>query len=730
MRIWPGQPYPLGATWDGTGVNIAVFSDNATKVELCVFDSADEGTELRVELPERTYRVFHGYFPDLKPGALYGFRVHGPYSPYQGHRFNSNKLLLDPYARAIGRNLKWDDSLFGYRFGDPAEDLSFDERDSAPYAPLGLIVDTAFTWGNDRLPQTPWEKTVIYEVHVKGFTKLMPGVPEKLRGTYAGLASAVAIEHLKSLGVTAVELMPIHYHVDERFLVQQGRVNYWGYNTLGFFAPDPRYCATRDPELMVQEFKSMVRTLHAAGIEVILDVVYNHTAEGDQLGPTLSWRGIDNASYYRLKPDNLRRYMDFTGCGNTPQIRHPRVLQLMMDSLRYWATEMHVDGFRFDLAATLARQYSSVDLLSGFFNVIHQDPVLSQVKLIAEPWDVGDDGYQVGRFPVIWTEWNARYRDCVRRFWKGDGGTVNELATRLAGSSDLYMDDGRRPSASVNFVTCHDGFTLQDLVSFDSKHNEANGEGNRDGTDANYSWNCGAEGPTEDLDVQVMRERQKRNLLATLLLSQGVPMILSGDELGHSAQGNNNCYSQDNYLSWLNWDLSPEQQRFLNFAKKLIAIRKSQPALSRRHFFRGPIRGDELEEIYWLDSSGKQMDDEAWNSGFVRSLGMLLLGHCSQVDEHGACIVGDHLLVLMNAHHEVIPFTLPAELQKVTGLERLFDTADGDTTITIYDPSKPYPLQPRSMALFRRRPFERRSDVPEVARGATSASRMARMLED
>lgn len=729
MRTWPGQPYPLGATWDGTGVNVAIFSDNATNIELCLFDSAD-GQEHRVALPEKTYHVFHGYFPDLKPGALYAFRAYGPYSPYQGHRFNPNKLLLDPYARAIGRDLTWDDSLFGYHYGDSAEDLSFDSRDSGSFAPLGLIVDTAFTWGSDAPPKTPWEKTIIYETHVKGFTRLMPGVPERLRGTYAGLASAAAIGHLKSLGVTAVELLPIHYHIDERFLVQQGRVNYWGYNTLGFFAPDPRYCATRDPELMIQEFKSMVRTLHAAGIEVILDVVYNHTAESDRLGPTLSWRGIDNASYYLLKPDNLREYMDFTGCGNTPQIRHPRVLQLMMDSLRYWVTEMHVDGFRFDLAATLARQYGNVDLMSGFFNVIHQDPILSQVKLIAEPWDVGHDGYLVGQFPVIWTEWNGRYRDCVRRFWKGEGGTVNELATRLAGSSDLYMDDGRRPSASVNFVTCHDGFTLQDLVTYEEKHNDANGEGNRDGTDANYSWNCGVEGPTTDPEVLRLRDRQKRNLLATLLLSQGVPMLLSGDELGHTARGNNNCYSQDNELSWLNWDLSAEQQKFLEFTRKLIAIRMSQPALSRRHFFQGPVRGDELQEIYWLDSTGNQMNDETWNSGLVRSLGMLLLGHCGQIDEHGVCIIGDHLLVLMNAHHEAIPFTLPLELHKVKGLERLFDTADGDTTITIFDPSKPYLLQPRSMALFRRRPYDRREHVAAGLAAETVSSRFAPMLED
>lgn len=731
MRIWPGQPYPLGATWDGTGVNIAVFSDNATRVEVCLFDSPDDVREsARIELPERTYHVFHGYFPDLKPGTLYGLRVSGPYDPLRGHRFNVNKLLLDPYARAIGRDLRWDDSLFGYRYGHPSEDLTFDDRDSAPFAPLGQIVDTAFTWGGDRLLRTPWEKTIIYELHVKGFTKLLPGVPEKLRGTYAGLASAASVEHLKSLGITAVELLPIHFHVDERFLVKQGRVNYWGYNTLGFFAPDPRYGAAHDPELLVHEFKSMVRTLHSAGIEVILDVVYNHSAEGDHLGPTLCWRGIDNTTYYHLQHDNLRYYMDFTGCGNSPYTRHPRVLQLIMDSLRYWVTEMHIDGFRFDLAATLGRQFRSVDHMSGFFNVIHQDPVLSQVKLIAEPWDVGDDGYQVGRFPIIWTEWNARYRDCVRRFWKGDGGTVSEFATRLAGSSDLYKDDGRRPSASINFVTCHDGFTLQDIVSYSTKHNEANGEGNRDGANDNNSWNCGAEGPTIDPQIIELRERQKRNLLATLLLSQGVPMLLAGDELSHSTLGNNNCYSMDNELSWLNWELSPKQQKFLDFARKLIAIRKSQPALSRRHFFQGPVRGDELEEIFWLDSTGRQMDDEAWNAGFVRSLGMLLLGHCSQVDERGACIVGDHLLILMNSHYETIPFTLPAELQRVKGLERLFDTSDGDTTITYYNPGEPYPLHARSMALFRRRAFERREPVAGAPGSTAINDRLARMLEE
>ena len=706
MRVWPGQPYPLGSTWDGAGVNFAVFSDAATKVELCLFDSPEALQESRrIELPERTYHVFHGYFPDLKPGTLYGLRVSGPYKPEVGLRFNSNKLLLDPYARAIGRPLKWDDSLFGYCIDDPRGDMSFDARDSAPFAPLGLIVDPTFNWKNDHPPQPSWEKTIIYEVHVKGFTQLLPGVPVEQRGTYAGLASGAAIDHLKHLGVTAVELLPVHFHIDEAFLVQQGRVNYWGYNTLGFFAPDPRYCATDDPELVVPEFQSMVQALHSAGIEVILDVVYNHTAEGNQFGPTLSWRGLDNTAYYHLVAEDLRSYKDFTGCGNSPYLRHPRVLQLVMDSLRYWVTEMHVDGFRFDLAATLARQFHDVDLMSGFFNVIHQDPILSQVKLIAEPWDIGVDGYQVGNFPIIWTEWNGRYRDCVRSFWKGDGGVVNELATRLAGSSDLYENDGRHPSASINFVTCHDGFTLQDLVSYEEKHNQANGEGNRDGSDDNRSWNCGLEGATDDPDIVALRQRQQRNLLATLLLSQGVPMLLAGDEIGHTAQGNNNCYSQDNETSWLNWSLSPTQQHLLQFTRHLIAIRKRQPALSRRHFFRGSTDGTDLKELYWLDSHGRQMEDESWNDRLVQSLGVLLLGYCSQIDDQGACIVGDNLLILMNAHQEMVPFTMPIRLQQMEGIERLFDTYDGDTSIIPYDPKHPYPLQPHSIALFRKSAF-------------------------
>ena len=531
----------------------------------------------------------------------------------------------------------------------------------------------------------------------------MTEVPEKLRGTYAGLASAPSIDYLKKLGVTAVELLPIHFHVDEDFLTQKHRVNYWGYNSLGFFAPEPRYCATHDPELMAQEFKSMVRTLHSAGIEVILDVVYNHTAEGNQRGPTLSWRGIDNTSYYLLNDANRQFYTDFTGCGNTLYMRHSRVLQMIMDSLRYWVTEMHVDGFRFDLASTLGRQFHSVDRMSAFFNVIHQDPILSQVKLIAEPWDVGEGGYQSGKFPVIWTEWNGRYRDCTRRFWKGDCGTVGEMATRLAGSADLYEDNGRKPSASINFVTCHDGFTLNDLVSYNQKHNEANGEGNRDGNDHNLSWNCGTEGPSDDVEILALRARQQRNFLATLFVSQGVPMLLAGDERSHSAQGNNNCYSQDNFLSWLSWELNPDQQKQLDFVRRLIEIRREQPALSRRRFFQSSSQGDDVDDIYWLDSSGQRMTESAWNDPNQRSLGMLLLGHCSQIDEFGACIIGDNLLVLMNADNKPIPYSMPKAVKRFRYLDRLFDTFHGNTEILQFDTSAAYLLQPQSMALFRHR---------------------------
>src|SRR6516162_924531 len=559
MKVLPGRSYPLGATWDGAGVNFALFSEHATKVELCLFDATEQAAQTaRIPLREQTDQVWHAYLPDVEPGQLYGYRVYGPYEPAKGHRFNPGKVILDPYAKAIGRDLKWDDSLFGYKIGDPNADLSFDERDSAPFAPLAAVVDNAFTWGDDRPPRVPWTKTLIYELHVKGFTMRHPGVPEKQRGTYAGVASEAAVQHLRSLGVTAVELMPVHQHVDDRHLQERGLHNYWGYNTLAFFAPELRYASKHSPRKSVQEFKMMVRSLHAAGIEVILDVVYNHTGEGSPLGPTLSMRGADNAAYYRLAEDP-RYYMDFTGTGNTLNMTHPYVLQLIMDSLRYWVVEMHVDGFRFDLASTLARELFDVDRLGAFFDIIHQDPLLSQVKLIAEPWDVGPGVYQVGNFPVLWTEWNGKYRDGVRRFWKGDGGTASELATRLAGSSDLYQDDGRKPYASINFITCHDGFTLHDLVSYNEKHNEANGEENRDGASDNNSWNCGEEGDTNDPEIIELRERQKRNLMSTLMLSVGVPMMLGGDELGHGQDGNNNAYCQDNELTWLDWELDDRQ---------------------------------------------------------------------------------------------------------------------------------------------------------------------------
>lgn len=703
MRIWPGSPYPLGATWDGRGVNFALFSECSTKVELCLFDSASSPKEThRITLLERTNHVWHGYFPDLRPGQLYGYRVHGPYEPQNGHRFNSNKLLLDPYAKAIGRELKWDPSLYGYKIGDPNADLSFDERDSSAFAPLAIVIEPAFTWSNDEAPRTPWHQSVIYEVHVKGFTQRLAGVPEKLRGTYAGLASEAAVKHLTNLGVTAVELLPIHYHVDEPFLADKGKVNYWGYNTLGYLAPNARYAAAETAQGALEEFKSMVRALHDAGIEVILDVVYNHTAEGNQLGATLSMRGIDNSNYYHLSPQDQRYYMDFTGCGNTMRMHEPRVLQLIMDSLRYWTTEMHVDGFRFDLASALARELHDVDKLSSFFDIIQQDPVLNQVKLIAEPWDVGPGGYQVGNFPVGWAEWNGKYRDNVRRFWKGDGGTASEFATRLTGSSDLYAWGGRSPAASINFVTCHDGFNLQDLVSYDQKHNEANGEDNRDGSNANDSWNCGVEGPTNDKAILALRERQKRNFMATLLFSQGVPMLLAGDELGHTQQGNNNVYCQDNDLSWLDWQMTPERLAFLEFCKRAIQIRLENPALHRRRFFHGRhIRGVGIRDIVWLNSTGREMTDEDWDASFVHCLGVFLAGHVDDVDEVGQPITGDNLLLLLNASHENISFELPEMASQLPSLEVLLDTANPSADSLQHCPKDPFNLEGRSLVLFR-----------------------------
>ncbi len=702
MRVWPGNPYPLGATWDGAGVNFALFAESATKVELCLFDSPESTQEShRITLKEYTDKVWHAYLPDVLPGQLYGYRVHGPYEPTQGHRFNPSKVVLDPYAKLIGRNLKWDDSLFGYKVGDEQADLSFDDRDSAAFAPLGAVLDPAFTWGDDRSPRTPWHKTVIYELHVKGFTQLNPHVPEHLRGSYAGLASESAIKHLTDLGVTAVELLPVHHFLDDRHLIEKGLHNYWGYNTLAYFAPASHYSFDGIQQDAAQQFKMMVRAMHAAGLEVILDVVYNHTAEGNQMGPTLSMRGVDNAAYYRLAPDP-RYYMDFTGTGNTLNMTQPFVLQLVMDSLRYWVSEMHIDGFRFDLASTLARELFEVNRLGAFFDIIHQDPVLSQVKLIAEPWDVGPGGYQVGNFPVLWTEWNGKYRDCVRRFWKGDGSTASELATRLAGSSDLYQDDGRKPYASINFITCHDGFTLNDLVSYSEKHNEANGENNNDGANDNNSWNCGAEGATDDPAIVELRERQRRNLMATLMLSVGVPMMLGGDELGHSQDGNNNAYCQDNELTWIDWDLDESQQQFLEFVRKLIFIRRSQPVLHRRKFFLGrAIRGSTIKDISFLNPSGQEMSDEDWNAGFVKCLGVRLAGDLvNDENERGEPIVGETLMFLLNGHWEPIPFTLPPIREPGHVWDRIFDTADTRDEPMEFDGAGEYPLQDRSFVLL------------------------------
>jgi glycogen operon protein len=701
--VFPGAPYPLGATWDGLGVNFALYSEHATRVELCLFDSTEPGPEaVRIDLAEQTDMVWHAYLPDLKPGQLYGYRVHGPYDPALGFRFNPSKVVLDPYAKAIGRPVRWHDSLFGFQVDSPQADLSRDLRDSAAWAPLAAVIDPAFTWGDDRSPRTPWHHTVIYELHVKGLTKRHPAVPEPLRGTYAALTLQPVIDHLLRLGVTAVELMPVHHHAYDRHLVERGLSNYWGYNTLSYFAPDLRYSDSFQPLESVREFKMMVRALHAAGIEVILDVVYNHTAEGNHLGPTLSMRGVDNTSYYRLMPDNPRLYLDFTGTGNTLNMQSPRVLQLIMDSLRYWVTEMHVDGFRFDLASTLARELYEVDRLGAFFDVIHQDPVISQVKLIAEPWDLGEGGYQVGNFPVLWTEWNGKYRDTVRRFWRGDKGVVSEFATRVAGSSDLYGHSGRRPYSSINFVTCHDGFTLQDLVSYNQKHNEANLEDNRDGENNNLSWNCGVEGPTDDPVIRELRARQQRNLLATLLVSQGVPMISEGDEMGRTQLGNNNAYCQDSELTWLDWRLDDAREALLAFTRYLVRLRESQPALRRRRFLRG-IQVDGMKDVTWLAADGQEMTPELWSAPDLRWLGMLLNGGAADdVDEAGRPITGDTLLVLFNAHERDVPFAL-ARAPGADGWECLIDTREATPDVRTIAAGERYLLEGRSVAVFRAR---------------------------
>jgi glycogen operon protein len=700
VQVWPGQPYPLGATFDGAGTNFALFSEVAERVELCLFD--DAGAETRIDLKEVDAFVWHGYLPNVAAGQRYGFRVHGPYDPARGHRCNPNKLLLDPYAKAVDGEIDWDESLFGYRFADPEQR---NDADSAPHMVKSVVVSPFFDWANDRAPRTPYADTVVYETHVRGFTVRHPGVPEELRGTYAALAHPAAIEHLTSLGVTAVELMPVHQYVRDHHLVERGLTNYWGYNTIGFLAPHQAYAANSIGGQQVQEFKSMVKALHEAGIEVILDVVYNHTAEGNHLGPVLSFRGIDNAAYYRLVEDDPRHYRDYTGTGNSLYVRHPQVLQLIMDSLRYWVTEMHVDGFRFDLAATLAREFYDVDRLSAFFDLVQQDPIVSRVKLIAEPWDVGEGGYQVGNFPPLWTEWNGKYRDTVRDFWRGEPATLAEFASRLTGSSDLYESDGRRPYASVNFVTAHDGFTLDDLVSYNDKHNDANGEGNADGESHNRSWNCGAEGPTDDHDVIELRERQKRNFLTTLLLSQGIPMILGGDEIGRTQGGNNNAYCQDNDISWYDWERAREHEVLLAFTRRVAALRHDHPVFRRRRYFQGrPLRGSDVADIGWFRPDGTVMTDDDWESGFAKSVMVYLNGDAiPEPDARGERIVDDSFFLLFNAHHEPIDFTLP-EGEYGEAFEVAVDTAVPipETEERRAKPGAAFPVEPRSVVVLRK----------------------------
>jgi isoamylase len=656
-ELWPGKAYPLGATYDGAGTNFTLFSEVADRVELCLFDA--DGAETRITLPEVDYFVWHGYIPAIEPGQRYGYRVYGPYEPAEGLRCNPNKLLLDPYSKAIDGTFDWNQSLFSYTFGDPD---SRNDDDSAASMPKSVVINPYFDWGNDRPPSHEYADSVIYEAHVKGLTQTHPDIPEQMRGTYGAVAHPAIIDHLKSLGVTAIELMPVHHFANDSTLVERGLSNYWGYNTIGFFAPDFKYTSSASPGGQVQEFKAMVRALHEADIEVILDVVYNHTAEGNHLGPTLSMRGIDNSAYYRLVDDDKQYYMDYTGTGNSLNVGHPHSLQLIMDSLRYWVTEMHVDGFRFDLASTLAREFYDVDKLSTFFELVQQDPTVSQVKLIAEPWDVGPGGYQVGNFPPQWTEWNGKYRDTVRDFWRGEPATLDEFAYRLSGSADLYEHTGRRPVASINFVIAHDGFTLRDLVSYNEKHNEANGEDNNDGESHNRSWNCGAEGPTDDTGINALRARQERNILTTLLLSQGVPMICHGDELGRTQSGNNNGYCQDSELTWINW--AEVDSDLLEFTRNVSALRANHPVFRRRRFFSGkPVgrRGqDGLPDIAWFAPDGDEMTDEDWGASFAKSVAVFLNGHgISHRDARGQRVLDDSFVLCFNAHYESLEFTLP-----------------------------------------------------------------------
>ena len=705
LALWPGNVYPLGSTWDGKGTNFALYSEHATGVELCFFDRNDQ--ETRLELTEVSNFVWHGYVPGIGPGQRYGYRVHGPYAPNEGHRFNPNKLLIDPYGKAIDGDVGNGPELFGYSWDDPEEDLSFSEFDDVHLMPKSVVVDQSFDWGGDQLLQTPWHETVIYEVHVKGFTKLHPDIPAELRGTYAGMAHPAAIEHLQRLGITAVELMPIHHYLAyPGHLADKGLKNYWGYDSINYFAPYSGYSASGTLGQQVNEFKALVKTLHHAGIEVILDVVYNHTGEGNHKGPTLSLRGIDNASYYRLVEDDPRYYMDYTGCGNSLNARSPQVLKLIMDSLRYWVTQMHVDGFRFDLASALARELYEVDSLSAFFDIIHQDPVLADVKLIAEPWDVGMGGYQVGNFPVRWSEWNGKYRDTVRDFWRGEDATLGEFAYRFTGSPDLYFQmNGRQPNASINFITAHDGFTLNDLVSYNEKHNEANGENNNDGESHNRSWNCGVEGETDDSAVLQLRERQERNMLVTLMLSQGIPMLLGGDEMQRTQQGNNNGYCQDNELSWFNWDLEKEKEDFINFARELIYLRRQHPVFRRRRWFQGQaIHGKGISDIAWFNPDGTEMTDEQWNNGYSKSIGVFLDGNqIPSPGPQGQRISDDSFILFFNAYYETIEFALPNGLAKKEWIV-VIDTKEPRFVQEekIYTGGQAVPVVARSLVVLRR----------------------------
>jgi isoamylase len=698
-----GSPFPLGATLEENGVNFSIFSANASRVELCLFDKPEDGTACRrIRIFHCTNQIWHVFVPGLKAGQCYGYRVHGEYDPGKGHRFNPTKLLLDPYAKAISGGVKWNPALFSYQFDGPQQDLSQEGTDSAPFMPKSVVIDPAFDWGGDRQLKTPMAQTVIYETHVKGFSKLWPDLPEKLRGTYLGLGSPQAIEYFKKLGITAVEVLPVHHRIDSQHLNEKGLSDYWGYNSIGFFAPDSRFASGGLGEQVI-EFKTMVKNLHAAGIEVILDVVYNHTSEGNHLGPTLSFRGLDNSAYYRLTEEDQRFYMDYTGTGNTLAVYLPNPLQLVMDSLRYWIQEMHVDGFRFDLAAALARELHEVSHLSSFFDVIHQDPLISQVKLIAEPWDLGQDGYLVGKFPVLWSEWNGMYRDAVRRFWKGDEGTISEFAIRLSGSADLYKFTGKTPSASVNFITSHDGFTLADLVSYQNTHNEANGEENRDGDKNNQSWNCGAEGKTDDEEINRLRRRQQRNFLTTLFLSQGVPMLAAGDESGRTQNGNNNAYCQDNEISWLKWDKYEQGERLTKFVSQLIEFRKAHAAFRRLDFFKGkPVRGTAFRDVVWLNAEGKKMNDDEWNS-LHRCLEVFISGHLTGIN--GEIIQDDFFMLCFNAHHEPVNFRLPV-IGSETKWERILDTADENGFVSGTEPIiNQIALAGRSLAVLRLKSF-------------------------